>query len=129
MLWQVAGRTKFYNWEEVIGGDFKKWSNNVGWKAHDIPRDLVSLSKWTHDITGGYIMLTDMQGVESAGEFVLTDPAILCEDARRFQPTNLGTPAIKMCYEAMSRSDLASAPSMSSTSGLSVVTAPAPHRL
>jgi len=91
-----------YNVEdEITGGGFMKWTNNAGNKKPDTPREVVGLSKWTHDATEGYMMLTDMQGVETSEGIVLTDPAILCRDTKRFSPTNLGPPAMKMCLDVL----------------------------
>jgi hypothetical protein len=43
-------------------------------------------------------MVTDLQGVRTPdGGYVLTDPAILCEDLRRFTTTNLGEEAMERC--------------------------------
>ena len=76
---------------------FKKWTNNWG-GALEHNRDLWAFSKWTHDVSGGYLMVTDLQGVETAGEITLTDPAVVCTDNRRFGPTNFnGAAQIQMC--------------------------------
>ena len=48
----------------------------------------------------GYMMVMDLQGSPRTkeGEYVLTDPAILCSDLLRFGSTNFGTPKMmKRC--------------------------------
>ena len=53
---------------------------------------------WTHEISDGYLMVVDLQGVRNPdGGFTLTDPVVLCTDLSRFSSTNLGTEAIAKC--------------------------------
>lgn len=107
-----GGSVRYFNVEEQLsGGHFIRWTNNIGWKKPDgIHSELLGLSKWTHDSTRGYLMLTDMQGVETTSEIILTDPAILCSDDRRFQPTNTGQPGMRLCYEVLGHTVSSSAP-------------------
>jgi hypothetical protein len=79
---------------------FKKWTNNWG-GALEHNRDLWAFSKWTHDFTDGYLMVTDMQGAEGAGKITLTDPAVLCTDGGRFGCTNGGRASMILCYNVV----------------------------
>ncbi|CAG8786531.1 25950_t:CDS:1, partial [Racocetra persica] len=45
---------------------------------------------YTYEHTGGYLVVSDLQGIESPDQFLLTDPAIHCIDPLRFGKTNLG---------------------------------------
>lgn len=89
-----------FNMEEKLCGDFKKWTNNAG-NVIESNTSLLNLAKWSHETTKGYIMLTDLQGVETNGEIVLTDPAVLCTDLSRFGPTNFHPAQMMLCMEAV----------------------------
>ena len=63
---------------------------------------LALFSLWTYAVTQGKLMIVDLQGVHSAEYgFVLTDPAILCEDIAMFGNNNLGKRAIERCKSAL----------------------------
>jgi hypothetical protein len=82
-----TGSWKYLNMEEKLLGTFKKWTNNFG----GIPernRDIVKFAKWTHEVSDGYLLVSDIQGVENATQIFLTDPAVICTDDKRFGPTN-----------------------------------------
>ena len=52
-------------------------------------------------MTGGYMMVADLQGVQAADGYVLTDPVVLCEDVCRFGRTNMGPDGIRRMLEGM----------------------------
>jgi len=59
---------------------------------------LARFALWTHEISDGYLMVVDLQGVRNPdGGFTLTDPVVLSTDLSRFSSTNLGTEAIAKC--------------------------------
>ena len=97
-----------YNMEEKLEGSFfKRWTNNIGFISEK-NRDLLDFSKWSYDISGGYLIFTDIQGMELAREIKLSDPAILCTDIRRFGSTNYDPDVqIPKCYDAASRGESA----------------------
>jgi hypothetical protein len=73
------------------GTDFTKFSNNTGyWDEDHLDESLLRFTLFTHTISQGYLMVTDLQGVRKGREFILTDPVILCKDVLRFGNTNLG---------------------------------------
>jgi hypothetical protein len=83
------------------GSEFTKYSNNTGyWDADSLNETLLRFTKYTHDATRGYIIVTDLQGVRKGNTYHLTDPAILCKDVRRFGNTNLGKIFIKKCIDS-----------------------------
>jgi len=79
---------------------FMKWANNASdWDLNHLDPSLLEFSKFTYDATGGYLMVADLQGVDTGAEFILTDPVVLCRDIRKYQPTNLGPNAMRANYE------------------------------
>mmetsp|Transcript_85562 Transcript_85562/g.276112 ORF Transcript_85562/g.276112 Transcript_85562/m.276112 type:complete len:178 (-) Transcript_85562:426-959(-) len=73
------------------GSAFKRFSANTGfWDPKHYDPTLGAFCRWTLLNTEGYLLVSDLQGVELKDRFVLTDPAILCEDLSRFWGTNLG---------------------------------------
>jgi Alpha-kinase family len=80
---------------------FTKYSNNTGyWNEDEINQSLLLFTVFTYKKTGGYMMVTDLQGVRHGNQFILTDPAILCKDSTRFGDTNLGGKLINKCLES-----------------------------
>lgn len=57
--------------------------------------------RWTYEATGGYMMVADLQGVQTPDGFTLTDPAVLCEDVCRFGSTNMGPDGMRRMLEGM----------------------------
>jgi hypothetical protein len=80
--------------EECLPADgtaFTKFSNNTGyWDEDHLDESLLRFTLFTHTISQGYLMVTDLQGIRKGREFILTDPVILCKDVNRFGNTNLG---------------------------------------
>ncbi|KAG7364997.1 alpha-kinase family protein [Nitzschia inconspicua] len=80
---------------------FTKFSNNTGyWNEDEINQSLLLFTRFTLEITNGYLMVTDLQGVRNGDEYVLTDPALLCKDKTRFGGTNLGDDFMKRCMDS-----------------------------
>ena len=87
--------TKYYTMEALLpGDDYKKWSNNFGFvtEGEDYSATLQAFSHWTYHMSGGLLMVVDLQGcvktTKGVPAYLLTDPAIHCTDPLRFQPTN-----------------------------------------
>ena len=77
--------------------EFEKWSNNAGFVGN--VEVMQAFSHWSHHITKGQMMVTDLQGLEvDSNSFVLTDPAIHCTDPSRFSAstTNWGEVGMKL---------------------------------
>jgi hypothetical protein len=82
-------------------GSFTRFSNNTGfWNEDEINQSLLLFTRFTFEKTGGYLMVTDLQGIRTEDEFILTDPAILCMDKVRFGGTNLGAKFMKKCMDS-----------------------------
>ena len=80
--------------ERVLEGEFSKWfSNGLYARRTDDPEysaTLEAFCHWTYQVTDGYLMVTDIQGIRVGDRFILSDPAIHCTDASRFGNTNIG---------------------------------------
>ena len=99
-----AAGTERYCAEDQLPGAatcFTKYSNNTGyWNADEINQSLLLFTRFTHEKTGGYLMITDLQVVRHGEEYILTDPAILCKGSTRFGGTNLGRIFMDKCMAA-----------------------------
>lgn len=79
---------------------YTRFSNNLGyWNEDFIDKSLIMFTIWTHTITDGYLIVSDLQGIKKGNTFKLSDPAILCTDQLRFGSTNLGPKGIEKCIK------------------------------
>ncbi|KAI1708056.1 alpha-kinase family domain-containing protein [Ditylenchus destructor] len=110
------GENRYLSCERRYGNDskFLRFSNNADYemlectcKANNLNFDIVELlmafSHWTYQISGGYLMVVDLQGIKSTDEngrtiLELTDPAIHCTDLTRFGRTNMGPEGMKIFF-------------------------------
>ncbi|KAI1696084.1 alpha-kinase family domain-containing protein [Ditylenchus destructor] len=101
------GEYRYMSCERRYGKDtkFLRFSNNADYEmlestcnvnnlSFDVVELLMAFSHWTYQISGGYLMVVDLQGIKSTDEngrttLELTDPAIHCTDVLRFGRTNL----------------------------------------
>lgn len=77
--------------------EYVKFFNNLSYVNLTAYSNTVqAFAHWTHHVTGGYLLVTDLQGVRDADADVvwLTDPAIHCTDTTRFGGTNFGADGI-----------------------------------
>ncbi|KAL3688046.1 hypothetical protein R1sor_014355 [Riccia sorocarpa] len=97
---------KFYTKEKLLKGEWIRFSNNAEYvNKTNYAATLQAFSHWTYYITGGLLMVTDLQGVKvrdasapSQYVFLLCDPAIHTNDANvlRFTNTNFGEHGYKL---------------------------------
>ncbi|KAI1704810.1 alpha-kinase family domain-containing protein [Ditylenchus destructor] len=71
--------------------------------SFEVVEQLMAFSHWTYQISRGYLMVVDLQGVIGTDEtgrktLELTDPAIHCTDLTRFGRTNLGLDGMKIFF-------------------------------
>ncbi|KAI1706337.1 alpha-kinase family domain-containing protein [Ditylenchus destructor] len=110
------GENRYMSCERRYRHDSKffRFSNNAGYEMHestcklnnlnvDIIELLMAFSHWTYQISGGYLMVVDLQGIKSIDQngrtiLELTDPAIHCTDLIRFRRTNLGSEGMKIFF-------------------------------
>lgn len=97
----MDGREELYCQEPLLpAGTFTKWCNNAAlWDVGEMTENetILQFAKFTHDLTDGYMMIADIQGIKLPGTqgYVLTDPVVLCKDEDLFMPTNLGPMAMR----------------------------------
>ncbi|CAG8593995.1 2630_t:CDS:2, partial [Dentiscutata heterogama] len=92
------GRTRYYITEpELQDAEFKRFNVNSGVIVEYRPV-LEAFVHFTYVHTDGYLVVSDLQGIESPDQFLLTDPAIHCIDPVRFGKTNLGRNGINRCF-------------------------------
>ena len=101
----LDGDEEWFNIEKSIPGQWKKWTNNAGFIAEGTSESLLKFAKFSYDITGGYLMATDLQGTHTSSGYHLTDPAVLCPDEidRRFGITNFNPFQQVVCLQAVER--------------------------
>ena len=80
-------------------GTFKRFNVNRG-VIKEYHSTLEAFAHFTYEHTEGYLVVYDLQGVELASKFLLTDPAIHCTDRLRFGRTNLGKRGIEKYFLA-----------------------------
>lgn len=72
-------KNEFWALEPYIDGEFLKFNNNYGsvmkdlLPQHPIPQ---AFSHFTYEYSYGTLMVTDIQGIVTADEYIFTDPAI-----------------------------------------------------
>lgn len=104
----ASGTKEYFNVEELLPlasrDSFQKFCNNAGtWDMTLLDRSLLEFAKYTFDATGGYLMVSDLQGLNTSDEFFLTDPAVVCKDVEMFGDTNLGEKGVQTNYEVVKR--------------------------
>ena len=88
----------FFFVEDVLVGKYTRYSYNTGyWEEGLLDEWLLRFALWTHEVTDGFMMVADLQGVQSSTGYMLTDPVVLCKDLSRFGSTNLGEEMMKRC--------------------------------
>ncbi|GBB92415.1 hypothetical protein RclHR1_00200048 [Rhizophagus clarus] len=106
ILRRTAGfSTRYYTMEpKLYDGKFKRFNVNNG-IIKEYHSTLEAFAHFTYEYTKGYLVVYDLQGIELADEFLLTDPAIHCKDRLRFGRTNLGMRGIEECFLANHKCD------------------------
>ncbi|CAF1339542.1 unnamed protein product [Adineta ricciae] len=83
-----SDESKVYQVEARMHQDWHKWNNNSGGvSVTEYSTVLQAFSHWTHHITAARLMVVDLQGVKVDNAYLLTDPAIHCDDLLRFKHT------------------------------------------
>lgn len=90
----------YYNMEDLLpdyDSSFIKWSNNSSYVNHaSYSNTIDAFSHWSYIKSAKYLMVVDLQGIDKGDKYLLTDPAIHCEDVMRFGATNLSEDGISM---------------------------------
>jgi Alpha-kinase family len=98
---EAHGNRRFCAEAPLPPAEFTHFSNNTGyWNQDCLDETLLRFTEFTYQTTGGYLMVTDLQGVRKGAEYYLTDPVVLCQDVLRFGSTNLGEAFMQKCISA-----------------------------
>ena len=82
--------------EDYIDGEWQKFNSNTGW-TQDTESPLNAFSHWTYHHSKGEHLVCDLQGVERADSFELTDPVVMSNERHSVQvfgPSDLGATGI-----------------------------------
>ena len=81
--------------------NFKKFNSNAGWSSEGEPWTNVmqALSHFSYHVTGGNLVLSDLQGGLCSNGMVLTDPVILSRTEGYYGNTDLGTNGILTFFD------------------------------
>lgn len=121
LVQQVANPSKIYQVERRMHQEWRKWNNNSGGVSlNEYSTTLQAFSHWTHDITSGRIMVVDLQGVKVDRVYLLTDPALHCDDLLRFRETrtNLGVKGMRQFFQTHVCSDVCKQLNLSSSTSV-----------
>lgn len=109
----VEVKSRFYNMEDDLQGDWKRFNNNAG-QIGEFAATLEAFSHWSWERSRGLLMVTDLQGTSTGGgriwdqtEYLLSDPAIHCQqDVNRFTRTNLGAEGLQHFFNTHKCNDI-----------------------
>eukprot|EP00545_Synedropsis_sp_CCMP1620_P001447 CAMPEP_0119007432 /NCGR_PEP_ID=MMETSP1176-20130426/3007_1 /TAXON_ID=265551 /ORGANISM="Synedropsis recta cf, Strain CCMP1620" /LENGTH=306 /DNA_ID=CAMNT_0006959583 /DNA_START=65 /DNA_END=982 /DNA_ORIENTATION=+ len=78
---------------------YQKFNSNTGWSdnSNPWPRVMQALSHYSYHVSGGRLLLCDIQGGVYSNGVVLTDPVIM-STTRIYGPTDLGTTGISSFF-------------------------------
>ena len=87
--------------ESLLTGSYTRFSNNMGYINEAQEAELAhAFSHWTHSVSEGRLMVTDLQGTRRGNAYTLTDAAIHCPlDMMRFGACNQGAVGIDAFFE------------------------------
>lgn len=100
--WTANGRAPFQRGEKALiepflGTNYAKFNSNSGWENRNAGDNMGAFSHFTYHISGGKILVCDLQGVRTHHEYILTDPAI-CSLDQSFGMTDLGEEGIRSFF-------------------------------
>ncbi|CAF3906586.1 unnamed protein product [Rotaria sordida] len=111
LIQQTINPLKIYQVERRMHQEWRKWNNNSGGVSlSEYSTILQAFSHWTYHITSGRLMVVDLQGVKVDRAYLLTDPALHCNDLLRFRETrtNLGVKGMRQFFRTHVCSDVCS---------------------
>jgi hypothetical protein len=117
LVQQKEDPSKIYQVERRMHQEWRKWNNNNGGVSlNEYSTILQAFSHWTYDITSARLMVVDLQGVKVDRAYLLTDPALHCDDLLRFRETrtNLGVKGMHQFFRTHVCSDVCSKLNLSS---------------
>ena len=114
--------SRIYQVERRMHEEWRKWNNNSGGVSLTAYSTILqAFSHWTYEKTAGRLMVVDLQGVKSGDTYLLTDPALHCDDLLRFRATrtNLGVKGMQEFFRTHLCSEICSTLKLTSTSNAS----------
>ena len=80
--------------------NYQKFNSNTGWADDDTPwpRAMQALSHYSYHVSGGSLLLCDLQGGVYRNGVVLTDPVVMSQQQGRYGPTDLGPNGISSFF-------------------------------
>ena len=118
---QITNPSKIYQVERRMHQEWRKWNNNNGGVSlNEYSTLLQAFSHWTYQVTCGRLMVVDLQGVKIDRAYLLTDPALHCDDLLRFRETrtNLGVKGMHQFFRTHVCSDVCTKLNLSSSSSI-----------
>lgn len=109
LVQQRLNASKIYQVERRMHHEWRKWNNNSGGVSlSEYSTLLQAFSHWTYHVTSGRLMVVDLQGVKVERAYLLTDPALHCDDLQRFRETrtNLGVQGMRQFFRTHVCSDV-----------------------
>ncbi|CAF4525120.1 unnamed protein product [Rotaria sp. Silwood1] len=109
LVQQKTDPLKIYQVERRMHQEWRKWNNNSGGVSlSEYSTILQAFSHWTYHITSGRLMVVDLQGVKVDRAYLLTDPALHCNDLLRFRETrtNLSIKGMRQFFRTHVCSDV-----------------------
>ena len=84
--------------EPFLGKDvYEKFNSNSGWENKDCGLSMAAFSHFTYHISGGKMLVCDLQGIKTENGYILTDP-VICSVERNFGITDLGEDGIRSFF-------------------------------
>ena len=83
--------------EDYIPGKFNKWCSNYGYISND-SSILSAFMHWSWIHTRGEEMISDLQGVQSANSYTLTNAVMLSLSSEKYGATNMGAEGMAMFF-------------------------------
>ena len=111
LVQQKTDKSKIYQVERRLHQEWRKWNNNSGGISMSAYSTVLqAFSHWTHHITAGRLMVVDLQGVKAEEAYLLTDPALHCDDLLRFRETrtNFGAKGMREFFRTHTCSEVCS---------------------
>lgn len=98
----IKEQARFFAGERYLPGVFLKYNSNNGYVSENVMRHHEAVQAFTHFtfvMSGGSLLVADLQGVAREEEVLLTDPQVLSL-AGDFGPGDLRAPGMRACLAA-----------------------------
>jgi hypothetical protein len=84
--------------EPFLGKDaYDKFNTNSGWENENCGSTMGAFSHFTYHISGGKMLVCDLQGIKKDDEYILTDP-VICSVQEAFGVTDCGEDGIRSFF-------------------------------